>query len=56
MELDLIDAEANLGGLGRALVELMTDPARRTAMRGRLASRPREDAALTIAKILLSLD
>ena len=56
MELDLIDAEANLGGLGRALVELMTDPARRTAMRGRLASRLREDAALTIAKILLSLD
>ncbi len=56
MELDRIDAEANLDGLGRRLVELMTDPARRAAMRGRLSSRPREDAALTIAKILLSLD
>ncbi len=53
MELDLIDPLLNVDGLGRAVRELMTDPARRTAMRDRLRSRPREDAALTIAKLLL---
>ena len=53
MELDLIDPLLNVDGLGRVVRELMTDPARRTAMRERLRSRPREDAAMTIAKLLL---
>jgi len=54
MELDRIGAMENLDGLGRALGDLMTDPARRRAMRERLLARPREDAATTIAKILLA--
>lgn len=54
MELDRIDAEANLAGLGRSLRELMTDPPRRRAMRDRLLARPREDAAATIADELLA--
>ena len=54
MELDRIDAAENLAGLGRALADLMTDPARRRAMRERLLARPREDAAMTIARILLA--
>jgi UDP-N-acetylglucosamine--N-acetylmuramyl-(pentapeptide) pyrophosphoryl-undecaprenol N-acetylglucosamine transferase len=53
MELDRIDPALNMEGLGRVLRELMTDPARRRAMRERLASRPREDAAMTIAELLL---
>ncbi|MFO0826939.1 MAG: glycosyltransferase [Phycisphaerales bacterium] len=53
MELDLIEPAANMSGLGRTLAELMTDPARRATMRSRLLARPLEDAALTIAKLLL---
>ncbi len=54
MELDLIEVESNLVGLGRKLIELMTDPGQRNAMRERLQRRPREDAAMTIAKLLLN--
>jgi len=53
MELDRIDAEANCEGLGQTLAALMMDPARRSDMRERLQRRPREDAALTIATLLL---
>lgn len=51
---DLIEPERNLETLGRELATLMTDPARRTAMRERLGSRSNEDAATTIAKLLLA--
>lgn len=53
MELDRIESVPNADGLGRRLVELMTFPGEREAMRERLRARPREDAALTIAKLLL---
>lgn len=57
---DLIDAEKNAATrddstLGGALVGLMGDHARREAMRARLAARPREDAALEIARAALDL-
>jgi UDP-N-acetylglucosamine--N-acetylmuramyl-(pentapeptide) pyrophosphoryl-undecaprenol N-acetylglucosamine transferase len=53
MALDAIEPAANMDGLGRELVSLMTDSARRSAMRERLGRRPREDAAETIARALL---
>ncbi|MBL9121065.1 MAG: UDP-N-acetylglucosamine--N-acetylmuramyl-(pentapeptide) pyrophosphoryl-undecaprenol N-acetylglucosamine transferase [Phycisphaerae bacterium] len=56
MALDRIEPALNMDGLGRELVDLMTNPARRTAMRERLGSRSREDAAATIARVLLGLD
>ena len=53
MALDRIEPAANMDGLGRELIALMTDPARRNGMRDRLANRPRVDAAAVIAAILL---
>lgn len=51
---DLIDAVRNLEGLGKALAELLTDPARRRAMRESLERNRPGDAATTIARMLLS--
>jgi hypothetical protein len=52
---DLIEAERNLATLGAALVGLMSDHARRDAMRARLGERPREDAALEVARVAVDL-
>jgi UDP-N-acetylglucosamine--N-acetylmuramyl-(pentapeptide) pyrophosphoryl-undecaprenol N-acetylglucosamine transferase len=52
---DLIDAERNHATLGAALVGLMSDHSRRESMRASLASRPREDAALEIARAAVAL-
>lgn len=52
---DLIDAERNSATLGAALVDLMGDHAKRESMRARLAARPREDAALEIARTALEI-
>jgi UDP-N-acetylglucosamine--N-acetylmuramyl-(pentapeptide) pyrophosphoryl-undecaprenol N-acetylglucosamine transferase len=52
---DLIDAERNLATLGAALVGLMSDHGRRESMRSQLASRPRQDAALEIARAAVAL-
>ena len=52
---DLIDAEKNRATLGAALVSLMGDHAKREAMRARLSARPREDAALEIAKLAVEI-
>jgi UDP-N-acetylglucosamine--N-acetylmuramyl-(pentapeptide) pyrophosphoryl-undecaprenol N-acetylglucosamine transferase len=51
---DAIDPGRNLEGLGRTLAELLTDPARRRAMRESLERNRPGDAAATIARILLS--
>jgi UDP-N-acetylglucosamine--N-acetylmuramyl-(pentapeptide) pyrophosphoryl-undecaprenol N-acetylglucosamine transferase len=51
---DAIDAERNLGGLGRTLAELLTDPARRRAMRESLERSRPGDAATAIARMLLA--
>jgi UDP-N-acetylglucosamine--N-acetylmuramyl-(pentapeptide) pyrophosphoryl-undecaprenol N-acetylglucosamine transferase len=52
---DFIDAERNAPGLGAAIVGLMSDHARREEMRARLAARPREDAAMEIARLAVEL-
>jgi UDP-N-acetylglucosamine--N-acetylmuramyl-(pentapeptide) pyrophosphoryl-undecaprenol N-acetylglucosamine transferase len=52
---DRIEAAKNMPEMGEALVSLMGDHARREAMRARLAARPREDAALEIARAALEL-
>jgi UDP-N-acetylglucosamine--N-acetylmuramyl-(pentapeptide) pyrophosphoryl-undecaprenol N-acetylglucosamine transferase len=52
---DLIEAERNIGTLGAELVALMNNGARREEMRARLASRRREDAALTVAEAAVEL-
>lgn len=52
---DLITADRNRATLGAALVALMTDHARREAMRARLLARPRENAAVEIARAAAEL-
>lgn len=52
---DLIDAARNRATLGAALVSLMTDQARRDAMRTKLLARPREAAAHDIARAAVEL-
>ena len=52
---DLIEAERNAPVLGAALVGLMSDHGRREEMRARLSARPREDAALEIARLAVEL-
>jgi UDP-N-acetylglucosamine--N-acetylmuramyl-(pentapeptide) pyrophosphoryl-undecaprenol N-acetylglucosamine transferase len=64
MARDLIDPDANAAAavegtaptLGSLLVELLTDPAQRRAMRDRLLARPAEDAATVIARELVGAD
>lgn len=53
LETDLIDATRNLEGLGQSLAGLLTDPARRRAMRESLERHRPGDAAATIARMLL---
>ena len=52
---DLIDARRNRATLGDELIGLMTDDARREAMRAQLDARPREDAAREIARIAIDM-
>ena len=49
------DAAKNRATLGAALVSLMTDDARREAMRAALDARPRELAAREIARIAIEM-
>lgn len=53
VEEDRLDPSANLLGAGTALRGLMQDERRRAAMRQRLASCPPQDAAATVARLLL---
>ncbi len=53
MTADLVDAKANLGGLGASLFELMADAGRRHAMRMALAGMPPLDSAEQIAEFLI---
>jgi UDP-N-acetylglucosamine--N-acetylmuramyl-(pentapeptide) pyrophosphoryl-undecaprenol N-acetylglucosamine transferase len=52
---DLIEPTRNRATLGKALVELLSDHARRDAMRAQLHARSRGDAALEIARAALEL-
>ena len=52
---DLIDAQRNRATLGKELVGLMTDGARREQMRAQLDARPREDAAREIARVAIDM-
>jgi UDP-N-acetylglucosamine--N-acetylmuramyl-(pentapeptide) pyrophosphoryl-undecaprenol N-acetylglucosamine transferase len=52
---DLIDAAKNRATLGAALLSLMTDDARREAMRVALEARPRELAAREIARVAIEM-
>jgi UDP-N-acetylglucosamine--N-acetylmuramyl-(pentapeptide) pyrophosphoryl-undecaprenol N-acetylglucosamine transferase len=52
---DRIEPAKNRATLGAALLSLLTDHARREAMRAKLTERPREDAALEIARAAVAL-
>jgi UDP-N-acetylglucosamine--N-acetylmuramyl-(pentapeptide) pyrophosphoryl-undecaprenol N-acetylglucosamine transferase len=52
---DLVDAARNRASLGSALVALMTDHARRDAMRSALDARPRDHAAEEIARVAIEM-
>lgn len=53
LELDQVDADANLAALGPALDRLLADAASRDAMRAALRREPPRDAATAIARMLL---
>jgi UDP-N-acetylglucosamine--N-acetylmuramyl-(pentapeptide) pyrophosphoryl-undecaprenol N-acetylglucosamine transferase len=53
MEIDRVDAAANLAAVGPILEGLMRDNARRGRMRETLRARPHENAAMTIARMLV---
>ena len=52
---DLIEPAKNRATLGEALLSLLTDHGRRDAMRAKLSERPREDAALEIARAAIAM-
>jgi hypothetical protein len=53
MEVDRVDARANMTGIGSTLLDLMRDAGRRHTMRGALATMAPPDSAEQVAEFLI---